>query len=222
MKALLLLLLVGCGEVKNTTVDAAKSDGPTSDQSGAVDGSPDTPADADLSPRKVFITSTTHSGNLSGLAGADAICQARAQTALLPGTYKAWLADGNLAPASRMTHGLGPYRLVNDTVIATSWTDLTDGTLVAAVNRTETGALLGGPGCPALTTGCNFICEGGEFWSNVAADGTRNTATGDCGAWTGTGSGTAGNVGKITALWTAGSCSAIGCGSTLPFMCVQQ
>jgi hypothetical protein len=217
MKAILLLLVVGCGEVKNTTVDAAKSDGPTPDQGIAIDA----PADADLSPHKVFITSTNHSGSLNGLAGADAICQARAQTAGLTGMYKAWLADANLTPATRMTHGLGPYQLVSGTVIATSWTDLTDGTLAAPVNRTEVGGLLGGSGCTP-GPGCNFICEGGEFWSNVAADGTRNTATGDCGTWTGTGQGTAGNVGKTTAAWTTGTCSSIGCGSTLPFLCVQQ
>ena len=223
MKALSLLLLVGCGEVKNTVPDAAKSDGPTPDQGSSIDA----PADADLSPRKVFVTSTTYAGNLNGLAGADVICQARAQAATLPGMYKAWLADANLSPATRMTHGLGPYQLVSGTVIATSWADLTDGTLAAPVNRTELGGLLGGTGCSG--TGCNFVCEGGEFWSNVNADGTRNTATGDCTTWTVTagtgiaGTGTAGNVGKTALQWTQGTCSSIGCGNaTLPIMCVQQ
>jgi len=41
----------------------------------------------------VFTTSTFHQGNLGGLAGADAICNARAAEASLPGIYMAWLAD---------------------------------------------------------------------------------------------------------------------------------
>ena len=128
-----LVLVVGCGEVKNTTPDAAPhADGATIDPTAI-----DAPADADMHPHTVFITSTTYSGNLAGLTGADAICAARAQAATLVGTYKAWLADGNLSPMTRMTHGLGPYQLVTGTAIAQSWTDLVDGTLSVAVNRTE-------------------------------------------------------------------------------------
>lgn len=216
-----LLVLVGCGEVKNTTPDAASHpDGATIDQTGI-----DAPLDADLHARIVFMTSSRHTGNLGGLAGADAICQARAQAATIPGTFKAWLADANLAPATRMTHGLGPYQLVTGTAIAQSWTDLVDGMIAVPVNRTETGTLLGGSGCDANQPAtCSFICEGGEFWSNVAADGTRATGVVDCTSWTGAGNGTAGNVGKTTAQWTAGSCTPIGCGSPslLPIMCVQQ
>jgi hypothetical protein len=40
----------------------------------------------------VFVTSTSQTGNLGGLAGADAICAARAAAAGLPGTYIAWLS----------------------------------------------------------------------------------------------------------------------------------
>lgn len=219
MKALLLVLLVGCGEVKNAPVDAARSDGTTHDQAIAIDAA----LDANTSPHLVFVTSTTHPGRLGGLTGADTICQARAGGAGLAGTYKAWLADAMQSPATRMTHGAGPYQLVSGTVIAQNWTDLTDGTLSSPVNRTEGGALLGGSGCTAGAAGCNFICEGGEFWSNVAADGSRAAAVADCGTWADSAAnGTAGNVGKTTSLWTAGNCTPIGCSSMLPIMCVQQ
>ncbi len=40
----------------------------------------------------VFVTSTSQTGNLGGLAGADAVCAARATAAGLPGTYVAWLS----------------------------------------------------------------------------------------------------------------------------------
>jgi len=53
---------------------------------------------------KVFVTSVSGNGNIStwadaggktGLAAADAVCQARANAAGLPGIFKAWLSDGN-------------------------------------------------------------------------------------------------------------------------------
>lgn len=40
-------------------------------------------------PTTVFVTSTSHTGNLGGLAGADAICQARANEAGLKGNFVA-------------------------------------------------------------------------------------------------------------------------------------
>src|SRR5207248_2675590 len=43
--------------------------------------------------KRVFVTSVMYDGNLGGLAGADAKCQARATAASLSGTYKAWLSD---------------------------------------------------------------------------------------------------------------------------------
>jgi hypothetical protein len=54
--------------------------------------------------RLMFVTNTTGTGNLSswvgagtntGLAAADAICNAEAAAASLPGTYVAWMSDGN-------------------------------------------------------------------------------------------------------------------------------
>ena len=49
----------------------------------------------------VFVTSTTHTGNLGGLDGADAICQARAESGpAAPGTYKAWLSTAAESAAS--------------------------------------------------------------------------------------------------------------------------
>lgn len=54
-------------------------------------------------PLTVFVTSAGGDGNLNGwtdaggntgVAAGDAICQAAADSAGLPGTYKAWLSDG--------------------------------------------------------------------------------------------------------------------------------
>src|SRR3989344_7858176 len=43
----------------------------------------------------VFLTSTIYDGNLGGISGADAKCQARANTFNLGGTWKAWISDSN-------------------------------------------------------------------------------------------------------------------------------
>ncbi|NUN04818.1 MAG: DUF1554 domain-containing protein [Bdellovibrio sp.] len=51
---------------------------------------------------RAFITSTTYDGNLGGIAGADAKCQARANAASLGGTWKAIISDSTTNAQSRM------------------------------------------------------------------------------------------------------------------------
>jgi hypothetical protein len=154
------------------------------------------------------------------VAGGDAFCQAHARAAGLPGTYKAWLADATGSPSTTMTRHLGPYQLVTTAVVAQGWNDLTDGTLLNRIDRTELGVQLGGVGCNASEPTCHFVCAGGEVWSNVDAAGNRRV-TDDCTGWTGQGLGTAGNVGKVNAMWTEGDCNRIQSAS-LPIFCIQQ
>lgn len=87
----------------------------------------------------VFVTSTSYQGDLGGLTGADQKCQDRADAASLGGTWKAWLSDSNTSAASRLTHSSVPYKLINGTVIANGWTDLTDGTIQSPIDVTEQG-----------------------------------------------------------------------------------
>ena len=58
----------------------------------------------------MFVTTTTHNGNLGGLAGADAICQARAQAGGLAGTYRAWLSTSTASAFSRLGTASGWVR----------------------------------------------------------------------------------------------------------------
>jgi len=51
---------------------------------------------------RIFVTSTTYNGNLGGLAGADAKCQARANAASLGGTWKAILSDSTTDASERL------------------------------------------------------------------------------------------------------------------------
>lgn len=59
----------------------------------------------------------------------------------LPGEYKAWLADTTAASAPDQTFFRAPggYRLVDGTVVADDWFDLTDGTLQHAISKDEFG-----------------------------------------------------------------------------------
>lgn len=92
----------------------------------------------------VFLTSTTYDGKLNGLDGngldgADSKCQARAQAAGLSGTFKAWISDETGNASNRFLHSTLPYKMVDGTVIANNWSDLTDGNLLAAIQKDEFG-----------------------------------------------------------------------------------
>jgi hypothetical protein len=158
----------------------------------------------------VFVTSTTHTGDLGGLTGADTICQARAEAAgslAAPGTYKAWLsALGVTTAAARLTHATVPYKLVDGATIANDWTDLTDGTLQAPFRVTEEGETI----------------TGAFSWTATSPDGNGTTIQ-DCVAWSDMSSdvfGAAGGVGSTDSRWSFGFTSA--CSSEQHLYCLQQ
>jgi len=84
-------------------------------------------------PRSVFLTSGDYTGNVGGVAGADTICQGLADTALLPGTFLAWISTshGN-EPETRFSRSTGNYVNTNGDVVADNWTDLVDGSALDA------------------------------------------------------------------------------------------
>jgi uncharacterized repeat protein (TIGR02543 family) len=65
---------------------------------------------AAIPPNYVFVTSTSYTGNIGGLAGADAACQARANAAGLTGTYKAWLSTSSVNAINRFGSARGWIR----------------------------------------------------------------------------------------------------------------
>lgn len=120
--------------------------------------------DASLSPcpdfcdcsKRVFVSSEGYNGNLGGLTGADAKCQALADAAGLQGTFKAWLSDTQQGPATRFTHSPYPYALVTGVKVATDWTGLTSGILLNSISTDQNGNT---PNFPYV-------------WTNTRADGT--------------------------------------------------
>jgi hypothetical protein len=151
-------------------------------------------------PCRVFVTSTTHDGNLGGLSGADAICQNLAVSASLPGTYRAWLSDDSQSPSTRFSQSSGPYELLNGVAIASSWADLTDGTLAAPITLAENGA--------------TFNALAFRAWTNTLANGTGGgTLDENCAEWTTGANGSNGDEGQPAATsdnWTdiaSGTCN---------------
>ena len=55
-------------------------------------------------PKRIFVTSTNYQGNLGGLSGADAICNARAAAATLGGTWVAFLDTSTTTAVSRIPY----------------------------------------------------------------------------------------------------------------------
>lgn len=132
----------------------------------------------------VFVTSATYTGNLGGVAGADAKCQAAANDAGLPGTYLAWISTATVSPATRFIRSQSPYIRSDGVVIAADWEDLTDGYLIHSVNVNEYGGAVGG---------YRFA------WTSTYSTGYRCTPYGawDCQSWTTGSSSLAGYVGEI-------------------------
>jgi hypothetical protein len=95
-----------------------------------------------LPVRRVFLTSTIFPANFGSALDAAAECQALAEGQGLGGTWLAWISDSVTSPASSFSTGVGPYILLDDTVVAEDFADLTDGVLSHSIDRDETGALI--------------------------------------------------------------------------------
>ena len=134
---------------------------------------------------RVFVTSTTHTGDLKtegaalcggtcadGLAGGDAICNKRASDASLGGTWVAWLSTSSVDAKDRLPTGPGPGKYVRATgsmaVIADDDMDLLDFLpLDSPILLTETGATISPP----------------RTWTGTFPDGSLWNASFACGAW---------------------------------------
>ncbi len=126
--------------------------------------------------KRVFLTKEQFTGNLGGLDGADATCQQLAGDAGLPGIYRAWLSDLTGSPSTRFTQSSTPYFLLNGTVIADDWADLTDGELNAPIHVYEDGTVR-----PIVEDSLETV------WSGTDESGALNTAGGFpfyCSNWT--------------------------------------
>ena len=134
-----------------------------------------------LRVRHVFVTSKAFvAGSLGGLTGGDDVCRVLATAAGLSSSYSAWLSDDTGSPSTRFPQDVGPYVLIDGTVVANNWADLTSGTLRHPIDQNEKG----GPGASSPSS---FIST--AVWTGTTAAGTLSTLGADptlggsCGNW---------------------------------------
>jgi hypothetical protein len=217
----------------DASADAGPADGPLPHDGPGPDGSPwiDAPTiEAGVGdvivvgPTKtVFVTSGAYSGNLGGLAGADATCQQLATNGHLSGIYKAWLSSSSATAAQRLTHGTGPYALMNGVVVAAGWAGLTGGALLAPINVNEKG------GPPPTTSNTCGSTNPSIVWTGTAPDGSLGAVGATCADWTTAGTSGGGVLGladHTDKSWTDG-CSSVSasstiCGTNAALYCVEQ
>ncbi len=173
------------------------------------------PSNKDCPPtgnvKLIFITSARYTGDLGGLAGADAKCQALAAAAGRPGTFKAWLSDSSTTAGERLTHSTVPYVRTDGTVIAMNWDDLTDGTINVALSVDENGT--------TIDTGWPYT------WTWTTANGSGGTPGWNCRDWTYSGGlpdkGECGFIYETNYKWSVIR-SSDGCGESLYLYCIEQ
>ncbi len=171
----------------------------------------------------VFLSAGTYSGQLAnafgcgqGVIGADCICQGESATSLATQgrSFQAWISDTTSGPATRFaTHASDAYRDVAATLIASSWTDLTDGTLAGAIVRDQHGNT---PSTDRIYT--NTTPAG------APANPSGRPSIDSCDNWASSSSraGGAGALGATDSRWTVAEAS--GCGPLGPvrLYCFEQ
>jgi hypothetical protein len=179
-------------------------------------------------PKQVFVTSQVFSGgSLGGISGADTICQSLAQAAGLTGPglmtkYIAWLSDSTDSPANRFPKNAGPYRLVDGTDIANSWTELSqEGIVTSGISMTELRTM---PGSGTSACGPTAV------WTDTKSDGALNDVLYSCDDWSnpmGTGAalglaGLGGDVGWTDACMLTSAMTPAPCAQLAALYCFEQ
>jgi hypothetical protein len=180
-----------------------------------------------LAPKTVFITSAVYNGNLGGLTGADAKCQAHANNAGLSGTFQAWLSDGTGSPATRFSKTGGPFVLAKRGItVANTWAEFASDTHQHALDSDENGST----SLPTCTGPCASSTGGHQFWSNTLPDGSLWQTAASCSNFTDSVTANTESGWGRTDLSTAGWnfwCHGEGgvpgsCPSVSSLLCVQQ
>jgi hypothetical protein len=177
------LALVACGGYKDTSTTPSPSTGP-----------------------RFFVTSSTSvTGNLGGLAGADARCQSLAAAVSLGSkTWRAYLSAERDATGARVDArsriGQGPWTNVNGVVVATDLNDLHARKGDAAVFIDERGQRIPGQWAGSPSPVQHDILTGSN------ADGTLMVGA-TCADWTSDSTSTVAQVGHSDGLGPGGDTS---------------
>ena len=119
----------------------------------------------------------------------------------------AWMSDSQTSPSVRFTQSLVPYKLIDGTVIAFDYFDLTDGAIEAPIDLDQIGRLAQ-----------NFV------WTGTLPDGSA--AAEHCSDWTaddGSGPAISGSILLKDAGWTDGSIpDELFCATSRAIYCFEQ
>ncbi|HEY4118883.1 MAG TPA: hypothetical protein VGM56_13550 [Byssovorax sp.] len=139
--------------------------------------------------RRVFVTSQVILPTFGGAAGGDALCQSFANQQGLGGTWFAWLSDGSSSPSTHFNQSKVPYALLDLTVVAQDYAQLTSGALSSSINVDETDAM------QPLS----------EVWTGTNVDGTPagDTYCTDWSMTSGTNTSTVGQDTQSDLTWTS-------------------
>lgn len=102
--------------------------------------------------KRVFVTSVTYSGNLGGVAGADAKCATAAEAQSLGGAWKAWISSGSVNAIDRI-NDVGPWYLVNGVQKVFNNKANLSTTPLVAIDEDETGGQPTWMGIDGMWTG---------------------------------------------------------------------
>jgi hypothetical protein len=167
----------------------------------------------DVGEKRTFISSSTLTGNIGGIAGADALCNSDgAKPSILPNVYKAMIVDGTNRKASN-TANAGDGQVDWVFLPNTSYFR-TDGTTL--IKTTNANSIFVFP----LTS--SFDTPGIPYWTGLNTDWT--TSSNRCATdWTSTtGNGQAGQATMLTSASISGG-GPPPCNAALPrLLCVQQ
>jgi len=207
------LSLKDAGE-ESSAPSESPSQAPSESPSEASSEAPSTqPSTADPIDFTVFATSVTFAAD-QGIEAADTLCQERAdlaESATSFGIYKAFLSTTTQDARDRIRPLLPNVRYVrtDDEVVADSFDDLLDGTLLTPIDHNEFGNSVGG----LAWTGSN---PDGTLFTN----GGQETPIRNCQDWTSTaGDGVHGELSEINEDWSTREVSQ--CSRTRRLYCFQ-
>ena len=161
-----------------------------------------------LPAKRIFVTSTTFTGDLGGLASADASCNERASAARLTGEYVAFLSDSERSANDRMSKQ-GQFLTTTGMPIANNYEDLTDNALAIAINNDEMGTFVEVDTC---------------VWTGSAANGEIGAGEPNCNNWMSSAQANEGLAGSSETPdfgWAIG-CFRISCAGPARLYCVEQ
>jgi hypothetical protein len=166
---------------------------------------------AAASEHRIFVTSTTYTGNLGGLSGADDKCQT--QGASLGGTWKALLSTPTVNAKDRVTivgpvKNLRPAGSGGPQTIATNAADLWNGNIGFPVRYSESGGSINGLW---------------DVYTATDSDGNYDGWSGACSNWASTAGGiyvTVGSSNAAGADWIAAEDG--DCGESRRLYCIEQ